>query len=61
MKLSTLTAEQDALRTLVMRQITEQGVTAGIALQQELDDGASREDVAAVAEDLCPGAGRDYR
>jgi len=61
MKLSPLTNEQDALRTIVMRQITEQGVTAGIALQAELDDGACREDVAAVADDLCPGAGKEYQ
>jgi len=61
MKLATLTDEQDAIRTIVMRDIGRSGLDAATLLRRELDDGVDPADVAAVADDLCPGAGADYR
>lgn len=61
MKPPTLTAEQVRIRERVMDQIGQHGVPASVVLVAERADGARARDVAAVADDLCPGAGRDYR
>jgi hypothetical protein len=55
---STLTEEQWQIRERVL---AANNVPAASMLLAELADGALAEDVAAVADDLCPGAGEDYR
>jgi hypothetical protein len=55
--ISTLTAAQWEIRERVL----QSGEPATVILLAELEDGARAEDVAAVADDLCPGAGEDYR
>lgn len=57
MTTTTLTERQWRIRERVLAA----NVPAATTLLAELADGARTEDVAAVADDLCPGAGEDYR
>jgi hypothetical protein len=58
---STLTEEQWRIRERVLYRVERDDMPARDALLLDLADGARAEDVAAVADDLCPGAGEDYR
>ena len=58
---STLTVAQWQIRERVLSRVEHDDMPARDALLLELADGARVEDVAAVADDLCPGAGKDYR
>ncbi len=53
---ATLTEDQRQLRD----QVVAAGAPASTTLLAKRDDGVPARDVAAVAEHLCPGAGRDY-
>lgn len=57
MTTATLTRQQERLRDLVLAN----GAPAERTLLQELEDGTPLTDVRAVAEDLCPGSGEEYR
>jgi hypothetical protein len=59
--ITTLTVVQWDIRARVMARVEHDGMTASDALLLELADDALAEDVAAVADDLCPGSGGDYR